>query len=157
MTETIASGPATAPEIVELPARQAAVVRIEGPVADMPRMMGEAFDLTTQAITSSGASFAGHPFARYVTVEPQVVAEVGFPFTRTVIPTDLVYICDLPGGRAVKVTHVGPYEGIGAAWHRATAWMAEQGLEQAAPGWEAYLTSPDEPGPPITEIYFPIR
>ena len=157
MTEAIETRPATTPEIIDLPARQAAVVRIEGPVADMPRLMGEAFELTMQAVTQSGASYAGHPFARYESVEPQIVAEVGFPFTGTVTPIGRVFISELPGGRAVKTTHVGPYERIGEAWNRATTWIAEQGLEQAAPGWEAYLTSPDEPGPPITEIYLPIR
>jgi effector-binding domain-containing protein len=157
MTETVGTLPATTPEIIELPARQAAVVRIEGTVSDMPRMMGEAFDSTMKAITTSGAEYAGHPFARYLSLEPLIVAEVGFPFSGTVIPTGPVYICDLPGGRAVKTTHVGTYDRLGETWNRATAWMAEQGLELAEPGWEAYLTGPDDPGPPITEIFWPIR
>jgi effector-binding domain-containing protein len=157
MTPTMETSAPTTPMVVDLPTRQAAVVRIEGPVAELPRMMGEAFDLTMRALTASRASYAGHPFARYVAMEPQVVAEVGFPFTGTVAPTGHVYVSQLPGGLAVKVTHVGPYSSIGDAWGRATAWMADQGFEQAAPGWEEYLTGPEDPGPPITEIYFPIR
>jgi effector-binding domain-containing protein len=157
MTEATGTRPALTPEIIELPARSAAVVRIEGQVADMPRMMGEAFDLTSRAITGSGASFAGHPFARYFAFGERIEAEVGFPFSGTVTPTDRVHVCELPGGRAVTTTHVGPYDQIGDAWNRATTWMKEHGLEQAAPGWEAYLTGPEDPGPPITEIFFPVR
>jgi effector-binding domain-containing protein len=157
MTEAIGTRPALTPEIVELPARSAAVVRIEGPVSDMPSMMGEAFDLTMKAITASGASYAGHPFARYVAFGPQIEAEVGFPFSGTVNPTDRVYICELPGGRTVTTTHVGPYDQIGEAWERVQAWMKDHGLESKEPPWEAYLTGPEDPGPPITEIFFPIR
>jgi effector-binding domain-containing protein len=56
----------------------------------------------------------------------------------------------------VTVTHVGPYDAIGTAWERAQAWMGEQGETPSGPGWETYLTGPDEPGPPVTEITFPL-
>lgn len=157
MTEAVETRPPIAPEIVDLPARSAAVVRIEGPVADMPRMMGEAFGLTMKAITSSGASYAGHPFARYLAFGDKIEAEVGFPFSGTVTPTERVYVTELPGGRAVTTTHVGPYDGIGDAWERVQAWLKEHGLVSTSPPWEAYLTGPEDPGPPITEIFFPIR
>jgi hypothetical protein len=35
--------------------------------------------------------------------------------------------------------------------------MKEHELETAAAPWEAYLTGPEDPGPPITEIFFPVR
>ena len=155
MKEAVRSRPTT-PQIVDLPARAAAVVRIEGPVADMPRMMGEAFELTTKAIMAPGASYAGHPFARYLSFGPQVAAEVGFPFSGTVEPTERVYLCELPAGPAVMTTHVGPYDTIGEAWERVQAWMKEHDLRASGPPWEAYLTGPHDPGPPITEIFFPI-
>ena len=156
MKEAIQTRPTT-PQSVDLPARPAAVVRIEGPVAEMPRMMGEAFDLTMKAITSAGASYAGHPFARYFSFGPQIAAEVGFPFSGTVTPTERVYLCELPGGQAVMTTHVGPYDTIGEAWERVQAWMKEHDLRSSGAPWEAYLTGPHDPGPPITEIFFPVR
>lgn len=156
MTGAIGTRPAPTPTIIELPDRRAAVVRIAGPVADMPRMMGEAFDLTMRAITASGAAFAGHPFARYLEFGGRVVAEAGFPFSGTVSAGDRVYVTELPGGRAVTATYVGPYDEIGDAWEAIARWMKEHGLESSAPPWEAYATGPDDPGPPVTEIYFPI-
>ena len=156
MTGAISAPSALAPTIVELPERQAAVVRIEGPVEEMPRMMGEAFDVTMRAITSSGATYAGHPFARYLGWGAQVVAEVGFPFSGTVSPKDSVYLTQLPAGRTVTATYVGPYDRIGEAWEAIGTWMKEHGLESTAPPWEAYETGPEDPGPPVTEICFPI-
>jgi effector-binding domain-containing protein len=156
MTDAIGTRPALTPEIVELPERHAAVVGIDGPVEDMPRLMGEAFGLTAQAITGSGAVIAGPPFARYHGFGERIQAEVGFPFTGSLVTTDRVKESILPGGRLVTSTHVGPYEEIAGAWDRAAAWMREHELKATGAPWECYLTGPDEPGPPITEIYWPL-
>jgi effector-binding domain-containing protein len=157
MTDTIRSGQAKSPEIVELGERPAAVVRIDATLAEFPGLIGEAFGLSAQAIAASGATVAGHPFARYLSFGERIEAEAGFPFAGTLVPTDRVGQAVLPGGRAVTATHVGPYDEIGPAWERTMAWLGEQGLEGAGPPWEAYLTGPEEPGMPVTEIVFPIR
>jgi effector-binding domain-containing protein len=145
------------PHIVELPERQAAVIRIEGTTADLPALIGEAFELTSKAIEASGATFAGEPFARYHAFGARISAEAGFPFDGTLQQTDRVYATSLPGGRAVTTTHVGPYHNLDVAWERGQAWIREQGLAQSGTPWECYLTDPAEPGPPVTEIYWPIR
>jgi effector-binding domain-containing protein len=156
MTDAIGTRPALTPEIVELPERHAAVVGIDGRVSELPQLMGEAFGLTAQAIRASGAVIAGPPIARYHGFGVRVQADVGFPFIGSVAATDRVRESTLPGGRLVTTTHVGPYEEIGEAWDRATAWMREHALRASGPPWECYLTGPDEPGPPITEIYWPL-
>lgn len=143
--------------IVERPAQSALILDIEGPVSEMPKLMGEAFGRTIAAIEASGATPAGPPFARYLGFGQTVKAEVGFPFQGPVAPTPPLRIVELPGGRLVTTTHVGPYESIGEAWDRATSWMTESGLEASGPPWECYLTGPQEPGPPVTEILWPVR
>jgi effector-binding domain-containing protein len=154
MSTTLEAG---TPGIVELPERQVAIVRIDGTTAELPGLIGDAFNLTSRAISNSGAAFAGPPFARYYTFGERISAEAGFPFTGTLDETDRVRISSLPGGRAVTTTHAGAYEAIGEAWDRARAWLGEHDLAPAGAPWECYLTGPDEPGPPITEIYFPVR
>lgn len=156
MTDAIGTRPALTPEIVELPERHAAVVGIDGRVEELPQLMSEAFGLTAEAIGASGAVIAGHPFARYYGFGERIQAEVGFPFTGTLVTTDRVKEALLPGGRLVTTTHVGSYEGLASAWDRAGAWMREHALKASGPPWECYLTGPDEPGPPITEIYWPL-
>ncbi len=157
MTEAVNTRPPTTPKIVELVERPAAVVRLDATMEDFPRLIGDAFRLTAAAIAASGATIAGHPFARYLSFGDRIEAEAGFPFAGTLIPTDRVLPSTIPGGRAATTTHVGPYDEIGPAWERAMAWMGAHQLEAAGPPWEAYLTGPDEPGPPVTEIFWPIR
>lgn len=157
MTDTIGSRSAKTPEIVELVERPAAVVRIDARVEELPRLIGEAFGLTASAIAQSGATIAGHPFARYLSFGDRIEAEVGFPFAGTLVATDRVVLSTLPGGRAVTATHIGAYDAIAQTWDRAMAWMGEHQLEGAGPAWEAYLTGPEDPGPPVTEVFWPIR
>lgn len=124
------------PEIVELPERRAAVVRIEGRVEELPRLIGEAFSLTAAAIGESGAVIAGHPFARYFGFGERIVADVGFPISGSLVPADRVHEVTLPGGRLVTVTHVGPCDEVGAAWRRTTTWLREHDLEANGAPWE---------------------
>lgn len=157
MPEQIAVRPPAAPQLVQLHERLAAIVHIEGAVSELPRMFQEAFGLTAGAIQGAGAAFAGEPFARYESFGAQVVADAGFPFAGVVEPHGRVSITSLPAGRAVMVRHEGPYDGLADAWERGRAFIAAQGLEIASAPWECYLTGPDQPGPPITEIFFPVR
>lgn len=164
MTETIsaparASAPAGAgiPELVRLEPRRAAVMHVAGDARELPTQLPIAFEATMQQIAVSGGQVAGPPFARYLAFGERIEAEVGFPCTGPLISTDRVKEASLPGGRAVLMTVVGPYEDIGDAWNLVGRWIRDQGLEQASPGWESYLTGPDAPGPPVTQIVFPIR
>jgi effector-binding domain-containing protein len=160
MTETIsalARAPERTPEVVNLEPRRAAVMHVGGQARELPTLLRDAFEATMQQIAVSGGQVAGPPFARYLAFGERIEAEVGFPCTGSLISTDLVREASLPGGRAVLMTHVGPYEEIGEAWNRVSRWLKEQGLEQASAPWESYLTGPDDPGPPVTQIVFPIR
>ncbi|HEX9551029.1 MAG TPA: GyrI-like domain-containing protein [Candidatus Limnocylindrales bacterium] len=156
MTDAVGTRHATTPEIVELPERHAAVVGIDGRLDELPRLMGEAFGLSAETIGESGAVIAGPPFARYYGFGERIQAEAGFPFSGTLVPTDRVRETILPGGRLVTTTHVGSYEELTQAWDRAAAWMREHALTSTGAPWECYLTGPDEPGPPITEIFWPL-
>lgn len=145
----------TTPTLVELPSQAAAVVQIDGAVDDLPRLLGMAFDETAQAITVSGARFAGPPIARYLTMAPRVKAEVGFPYAGTLIPSGRVYRTTLAGGRAVRAVHIGPYDTLAATWQATEAWLRGQGLVVTATPWESYRSEPDAT-PPVTEIFFPV-
>jgi DNA-binding transcriptional MerR regulator len=60
------------------------------------------------------------------------------------------------GGLAAVVVHVGPYEELAGAYQAIGAWIEDHGYRFAGPAQETYLTGPDEPGPPVTEIRVPI-
>lgn len=62
----------------------------------------------------------------------------------------------IDGGPAAVVVHVGPYEELAGAYQALGTWIEEHGHRIAGPPQETYLTGPDEPGPPVTEIRMPI-
>jgi effector-binding domain-containing protein len=67
---------------------------------------------------------------------------------------------ELPAGRAAVTWHTGRYDQLSAAHGAIQAWIAEQGLESAGPGWEVYHTDPNEERDPSklrTEILYPVR
>ncbi len=77
-----------------------------------------------------------------------VVIEAGFPVSEPFEATDEVHPLTLPGGRAVQMMHIGPYEQMAQAYIDLQAWMQEQGLTPASGMWETYLSSPMlEPDP----------
>jgi effector-binding domain-containing protein len=158
MTDLVEGRPETGAvvSVCELPQKRAAIVRVSGPAPDLPVLMGRAFEVTSRAITAAGAQFAGHPFARYTAFGEHIEAEVGFPFSGEVPATGEIEIVTLPGGLAAMARHVGPYEQLSRAWEDGTAWLKERGLTPTAPAWECYLTGPEDPGPPITEIFWPL-
>jgi effector-binding domain-containing protein len=147
----------TVPDIVELETRHAAVVRITGRSADLPSLLGQAFEATTRQIAASGAHAAGPPFARYLSFGEHVEADVGVPYAGRLLASDLVHDAILPGGRAVVSTIVGPYETIADAWADLDEWIRDRGLERTGPPWESYLTAPSDPGEPVTQIVVPVR
>lgn len=66
----------------------------------------------------------------------------------------------LPGGRAVEVVHVGPYDTLEVTYAALQTWMAGNGHEPAAAMWESYLSDPEvEPDASRwrTKIVVPIR
>lgn len=144
------------PRIENRPEQAAAVIRVEGPVSDIPELIGEAFRLTADAVGRSGATIVGPPFTRYLDFGERILADVGFPFIGDLRPDPRVHRIDLPGGRHVIATYIGSYDGIAAAWEVVATWIRDSGHAVTGLAWEAYLTGPEEPGPPVTEIVWPI-
>jgi DNA-binding transcriptional MerR regulator/effector-binding domain-containing protein len=62
----------------------------------------------------------------------------------------------VPGGKAAVTVHHGGYDTIDQAYGRIGNWIAANGLKFAGPPQEAYLTPPDDPSGPVTEIRFPV-
>jgi DNA-binding transcriptional MerR regulator/predicted transcriptional regulator YdeE len=111
-----------------------------------------------------GMEFTGAPVTVYhdpefdpasIDVEIVVpVAESGSP-----VPTPagrLLREREVPGGEVAVIIHVGPYETISESYQALAAWVEEHGFRIAGPPHEIYLTGPDEPGPPVTEVRIPV-
>lgn len=63
----------------------------------------------------------------------------------------------VPGGKHAILVHRGPYEEMEEAYGRIGQWISDSGLQIVGPPQEAYLTAPDDPAGPITEIRWPVQ
>ena len=62
----------------------------------------------------------------------------------------------VPGGEVAVLVHAGPYDTLHESYGVLTEWVAGHGYRPAGPPQEIYLTGPDEPGPPVTELRMPV-
>lgn len=138
-----------APEIVDLEPQEAVAVRGEVAIAALPGFFEQAFGQAAAAAASAGVEITGPPFALYPEVPTDtVVVEAGFPVSARSEPSAPAHRLVLPGGRAVQVVHVGPYEALAQTYATLESWMAEHDLVGATQMWECYLSDPQaEPDP----------
>ena len=148
-------------EVVTLESQPAAVVRAEVPMAQLTEVFDRGFGQVMQAVQEQGLQVAAAPFGYYPRMPGDTVeVAVGFPVSGPFTPSGEVEAMELPGGRAIRGIHVGPYDALAQTYGELTTWALEQGLELAEGMWETYLSDPSaEPDPATwrTEITWPVR
>jgi len=148
-------------EVIEIEPQPAAVVRAELPTAELPSLFDRAFGAVMQVVAEQGLAITGPPFGYYPRMPGDTVAvAAGFPTSGPITASGEVTPLELPGGRAVRGVHLGPYDGLGQTYGELMAWAQAQGLQLVEAGmWEAYVTDPSaEPDPSTwrTEITWPL-
>ena len=147
--------------IVDLEAVRVAAVRSLVGAEDLPDFMSDALSLVAAALREAGSSPAGPPFARYFAAGPEgrdVAA--GFPVGEPFGGAGVVRPGELPAGPAAVAIHVGPHDGLEAAWN---ALRQEAGAMQRRRGddpWEIYIVGPGsgvDEAEWRTELVWPIR
>lgn len=137
--------PAAKPDgsIVELETVRVAVVRSLVGAEDVPDFMSDALSLVAAALREAGIAPAGPPFARYFATGPDGLdMAAGFPIAEPFVEAGVVRPGELPAGPAAVATHVGPYEGLEAAWNalRDRARAMRRPLGDGP--WEVYVGGP---------------
>jgi DNA gyrase inhibitor GyrI len=79
--------------------------------------------------------------------------EPGILVSRTFDPVGEVVPSTLPAGRTAHLLHVGPYEGLSAAWQTLFAWCTKEGLQRAGINWEIYREGSEDPAHWETQLY----
>ncbi len=142
-------------QFVDLQEQHVAVVRAHVTVDEMPGFLGGAFSEVINVLDKQGLHPTGAPFGRYSVPEAGAFdAEVGFPCNDVVKPEGRVEAGELPGGRAARSMHIGPYGDVGAAYEAAVDWLTEEGYVVEGHPWECYLDGP-EVAEPRTEVFIP--
>jgi len=152
---------AVSPEIVELEPQAAIAVRGDVGFGELAEFFERAFTATAAAADAAGVEIVGPPFGFYPEMPGDtVVVEAGFAVSGRVDASGDVHPLSLPGGRAVRAMHIGPYDALEQTCADLQAWMAEQGLTPADAMWECYLSDPvtePDPGTWRTLIVWPVR
>jgi effector-binding domain-containing protein len=150
-----------APEIIDLAPSEAIAVRGEVAIADLPTFFARAFHEAAEAAEACGVDIVGPPFGFYPEMPTETVAvEAGFPVSAPAEPVGSAHRLVLPGGRAVRAMHVGPYETMEQTYADLQSWMSERDIEPAGKMWECYLSDPAiEPDPETwrTQVVWPIK
>ena len=132
--------------IEQLEAQPVAGIRTPVRISEIGQRIGE---LVPEMETALGDRIAGPLLARYHTWKDGAgEMEVAFPVREPIEPTGRVRPGELPAGPAVIAEHVGPYEGLKAAWAEVQQWTRAEGLQHREPAWEWYIddcnTTPPE-------------
>lgn len=147
----------TDPLIVTLQPTTVAALRETVRMDALPDFFDRAFHAVTAAATAQGVAIAGPPLGIYFSMPTDTVdVAAGFPTSAPVGDADDVSNVNLPGGRAVQLLHVGPYDTLERAYGALEAWVAEQSLALGPFMWETYLNEPVDPATTQTLIVWPL-
>lgn len=145
----------------DLAEQQVAVERATLTVPEIARFLGTAYREVAAFLCLRGTGPAGPPFARFHRVgADRFEVEAGFPSAGGVAAADRVDVVTLPGGKAARTVHVGPYDEMEPAYAALTAWVRAHGGEPVGDPWEVYYSDPDEEPDPATwrtEVVQPYR
>jgi effector-binding domain-containing protein len=159
MTTDAGSGQSI-PELVTVEPTTAAVVRGTVAAEEITDFFDRSFSVLGEAIAAQGVSPTGPAFGLYRGIPDETVdVAVGFPTDRPIEPDGAAEAGELPGGRVARVVYAGGFDGLGEAWQRLGAWIADQGLTPSETYWEVYLTEPNpemDPADLRTELNWPV-
>ena len=129
--------------------------------SDVAQALADAFQEIDAFMTERSIDMAGQPMA--IT---RGWDENGYQFDAAIPVKELpqtgddnVRIGYSPSGRAVRYTHIGPYDRMLEAYEQLASFMAANGLEEGPVSWEHYISDPGATPAEeiITHIYFLIK
>ena len=112
-----------------------AVIRSRVQTKELSKFVPAACGEVWSFIRSAGLPGPGRHVALYLDAGwVEVGAEVSEPF----VGNERVHCSQLPAGRVVTATHLGPYAGLGDAHSEIRRWCAERGYRLSCVCWEIY-------------------
>ena len=160
-----ASSPHDGVDYVELEETPLAVVRATGVTMDEIRgIFDSAFGALGAAIGEGAISPAGPGLAVYHGDPADTFdLEVGFPIAGPLIAPitmqdTVIEPGSIPGQRVAAASHLGGYDGLGAAWERIISGATEDGHQPSGVLIEVYVVDPSNSSEEDlrTDLYFPV-
>src|SRR3954447_2085617 len=139
------------PQIVQVDAHHAAVVRFTIPRAEIRNVMRPAMEELVATVRAHGMGPTGPIFSHHFQIDPAVFDfEVGVPVGSPVSATGRVKPGRVPAAAMARTVYHGPYEGLGPAWGKFDEWIVAQGCIPAPDLWERYIAGPESGPDPAT-------
>jgi effector-binding domain-containing protein len=134
--------------------------RVSVRVPEIGGVLGAALGEVYGYLGARGVAPAGPPFVIYHGMPEEdrpFDMEMCAPIGRAVDPPAGWQAQELPAGTFASLLHVGPYDGVGAAYDALGSWIGSNGMIVAGPPREVYLSEPDTPPGQIrTIVEFPV-
>jgi effector-binding domain-containing protein len=147
-------------ELIERNSQPVLSIRARGAVKDLPSILGRSYGTIGAYLGRMGQQPAGAPFMAYHNQDMQNLdMEIGFPVVKKLPGQGEIQAGEIPGGKAVRCLHVGPYDTIEPAYEAVGQWMQSKGYECTGVCYEMYLNDPQQTPPDKlqTQILFPVK
>lgn len=110
-------------------------MRRQVPPHDLAGVVPEGCGIVWQAVKAQHV-----PAGRHVAIywDDAIRLEVGVELQGSFVDEEDVVTSATPSGRVASVTHLGPYDALGAAHDAIHRWAASTGQRLAGPRWEIY-------------------
>jgi effector-binding domain-containing protein len=149
------------PEILQIEAEAAAVIRLTVPRSEMRKAFGPAVGELMAALAEQGVKPSSPVFAHHLKMSPDTFDfELGVKVAAPVRATGRVKPGGLPATKVARTIYSGPYEGLPSAWGEFDAWMRANSHEKAEGLWELYSVGPQSTPDPAnwrTELNRPLK
>lgn len=130
-------------------------------VAEISKVMGEAYGAIMSAITSNNLEMAeGYPLAVATSYSEESLSMIcGIPVAEgSVIEGEDVSIMQSPDGNAIRALHFGDYSLLEETHEQINQYAQYYGYELTGMPWEIYVTDPTletDTSKWVTEVYYP--
>lgn len=121
--------------VLDLPNVPVAVIRRIASAGELSKVVPELCGVVWTAVRGQGVA-AGRHVAIYWNGDIRL--EVGVELEGPFVEQEPVIRSATPAGPAAVVTHLGPYNQLGAAHDAVRTWCAANGHRLAGPNWEIY-------------------
>lgn len=146
-------------EIKNQPAMSVLAVRTRCAVAELPRVLGEAYAKIESYLVEVGGQPVYAPFVVYYNMDMDALdIDAGIPVAGGLSGMGEIQAHEWPAGRVLSSVYTCAYEGMPEAYAQIDAWAEANGVRRQGIVYEFYHNDPaiTPPGQLVTEIVFPL-
>lgn len=148
------------PHVTRTTVQPTAVIHLVIPRAEIRTVMGPGLKELMAAVAAQGIKPTGPWFTHHLKTPSDVFDfEISVPVSAPITAAGRVKPGALRATTVARTIYHGGYEGLGDAWGKLMAWIAENGHTAADDLWEVYVAGPESGADPAswqTELNRPL-